>query len=145
MNFISTKAQINKLKSVMKRAAITSGKHLIKAYRRKKVNFTEKSKKEWVTETDLAVEKIIIKELVKDYPNSNFMAEESGTNIKDPEQITWIIDPIDGTNNFITKYPYFCISIAGYSEGEIISGCILNPLNDELFLAVKGQDYIFKS
>ncbi len=139
MNFISTKAQINKLKSVMKRAAITSGKHLIKAYRRKKVNFTEKSKKEWVTETDLAVEKIIIKELIKDYPNSNFMAEESGTNIKDPEQITWIIDPIDGTNNFITKYPYFCISIAGYSEGEIISGCILNPLNDELFLAVKGQ------
>ena len=67
------------------------------------------------------------------------MAEESGTNIKDPEQITWIIDPIDGTNNFITKYPYFCISIAGFSEGEIISGCILNPLNDELFLAVKGQ------
>ena len=111
----------------------------MKAYKRKKVNITEKSKKEWVTETDVAVEKIIIKELIKDYPGSNFIAEESGTNISDPEQITWIIDPIDGTNNFITKYPYFCISIAGYISGEIISGCILNPLTNELFLAVKGQ------
>ncbi len=139
MNFISNRTQINKLKRVMKRAAIISGKHLMKAYKRKKVNITEKSKKEWVTETDLAVEKIIIKELIKDYPGSNFIAEESGTNISDPKQITWIIDPIDGTNNFITKYPYFCISIAGYISGEIISGCILNPLTNELFLAVKGQ------
>ena len=139
MNFISNRTQINKLKRVMKRAAIISGKHLMKAYKRKKVNITEKSKKEWVTETDLAVEKIIIKELIKDYPRSNFIAEESGTNISDPKQITWIIDPIDGTNNFITKYPYFCISIAGYISGEIISGCILNPLTNELFLAVKGQ------
>ena len=111
MNFISNRTQINKLKRVMKRAAMISGKHLMKAYKRKKVNITEKSKKEWVTETDLAVEKIIIKELIKDYPGSNFIAEESGTNISDPEQITWIIDPIDGTNNFITKYPYFCINI----------------------------------
>ena len=74
----------------------------------------------------MAVENIIIKELLKDYPKSNFMAEES-ENINDYTNFTWIIDPIDGTNNFITKYPYFCISIAGYANNEIISGCILNP------------------
>ena len=133
------KYQGQKLKRAMKRAAVISAKTLIKAYNKKEVAIKEKSKKEWVTETDVAVENIIIKELLKDYPKSNFMAEESGVNINDPEQITWIIDPIDGTNNFITKYPYFCISIAGYANNEIVSGCILNPLTNELFLAVKGQ------
>tara|TARA_B100000941_G_scaffold70062_1_gene47485 strand:+ start:6902 stop:7705 length:804 start_codon:yes stop_codon:yes gene_type:complete len=133
-----TKNQALKMKRVMKRAALISSKVLLKAYSKKRINFKEKSKKEWVTETDLAVEKIIIKELLKDFPRSNFMAEESGTNIYDESQITWIIDPIDGTNNFITKYPYFCISIAGSINGEIISGCIYNPLTKELFLAIKN-------
>ena len=139
MNNKLTKQQIIELKKAMTKAALISSKTLLKAYNKKNINFKEKSKKEWVTETDVEVERIIIRELLKDYPNSNFMAEESGINITDPEQITWIIDPIDGTNNFITKYPYFCISIAGYANNEIISGCILNPLTNELFLAVKGN------
>jgi len=139
MNYKLSKKQSVDLKKTMARAALIASKTLLKAYNKKNINFKEKSKKEWVTDTDVAVEKIIIRELLKDYPESNFMAEESGVNISDPAQITWIIDPIDGTNNFITKYPYFCISIAGYINNEIISGCILNPLTNELFLTVKGH------
>lgn len=79
------KYQSQKLKTAMKRAAVISAKTLIKAYKKKDVAIKEKSKKEWVTETDVAVENIIIKGLLKDYPKSNFMAQEPGINISDPK------------------------------------------------------------
>ena len=137
INYLA-KSNIRKINNAMKRAALSSSKILMKSYNKKKIDAKEKTKKEWVTETDVAVEKIIIKELLNDYPNSNFMAEESGINISNENELTWIIDPIDGTNNFITKYPYFCISIAAYFNEEIIAGCIYNPLNNELFMASKN-------
>ena len=60
-------------------------------------------------------------------------------NITKKQNITWIIHPIDGTNNFITRYPYFCISIAGYLNDNIISGAILNPLTSEFFFAIRNK------
>ena len=128
-----------KIKKTLKAAINAGSRILLKSYKKNDFKVELKSAKEWVTETDVAVEKSIIKEILKFYPESNFLAEESGTNIKKKENITWIIEPIDGTNNFITRYPYFCISIAGYLNDNIISGAILNPLTSEFFFAIRNK------
>ena len=128
-----------KIKKTLKAAINAGSRILLKSYKKNDFKVELKSAKEWVTGTDVAVEKIIITEILKFYPESNFLAEESGTNIKNKENITWIIDPIDGTNNFITRYPYFCISIAGYLNDNIISGAIFNPLTSEFFFAIRNK------
>ena len=128
-----------KIKKTLKAAINVGSRTLLKSYKKNDFKVELKSAKEWVTETDVAVEKSIIKEILKFYPESNFLAEESGTNIKNKQNITWIIDPIDGTNNFITHYPYFCISIAGYLNDNIISGAIFNPITSEFFFAIRNK------
>ena len=131
---ISYKKILNAMKIASNSASI-----IIKKALKKKINSKKKSYNEWVTETDLKSEKIIISYLKKYYPESGFIAEESGILKSDDDSIQWIIDPIDGTNNFITKYPHFCISIAAYYKNELICGTIENPTNDEFFHAIKGK------
>ena len=100
---------------------------------------SKKGPTDFVTNSDLKVEKIIVDELKKARPNFSFITEENGTENNKDNKNTWIIDPIDGTVNFLHGIPHFAISIALKSNGEIISGLIYDPIKDEMFYAEKNN------
>lgn len=91
-----------------------------------------------VTEYDHRSEKLIIDFLKNETPGAHFLAEESGKSSGEGE-ITWIIDPLDGTVNFAHKIPMFAVSIAAEKKGEIVCGVVYHPLVHELFVAEKGS------
>ncbi len=92
----------------------------------------------FVTASDKKVEKIIIEELQKARPTYSILSEEAGK-INNDESFKWIIDPIDGTANFLHGIPHFAISIGLEHDGEIICGIIYDPIKDEMFVAEKGN------
>ena len=93
---------------------------------------------DFVTASDKKVEKILIDELQKARPNYSILSEEIGK-INNDESFKWIIDPIDGTANFLHGIPHFAISIGLEHDGEIICGIIYDPIKDEMFVAEKGN------
>ena len=93
---------------------------------------------DFVTASDKKVEKILIDELQKARPNYSILSEEIGE-INNDESFKWIIDPIDGTSNFLHGIPHFAISIGLEHNKEIICGTIYDPIKDELFIAEKGN------
>ena len=100
---------------------------------------SKKGPKDFVTKTDKRVEKILIEELTKSKKNYSFITEETGKILNKNENIFWIIDPIDGTTNFLHGIPHFAISIALQIENEIISGLIFDPIKNEMFYAEKNN------
>ncbi len=100
---------------------------------------SKKGPKDFVTKTDLHVEKILVEELSKSKKNYSFITEESGIIKKLDKENFWIIDPIDGTTNFLHGVPHFAISIALKSDNEIVSGVIYDPIKDEMFYAEKNN------
>ena len=104
-----------------------------------KLQVSKKGPRDFVTKTDKNVEKILIDELSKTKKNYSFLSEEIGSiENKDKDNI-WIIDPIDGTTNFLHGIPHFAICIALQSKKEIISGLIYDPIKDEMFYAEKNK------
>ena len=104
-----------------------------------KLQISKKGPHDFVTKTDKYVEKILIEELSKAKKNYSFLSEEAGEiNNKDRENI-WIIDPIDGTNNFLHGIPHFAICIALQSKKEIVSSLIFDTIKDEMFFAEKNK------
>ena len=104
-----------------------------------KLQVSNKGPRDFVTKTDKNVEKILIEELSKAKKNYSFISEEIGEiNNKDKENV-WILDPIDGTTNFLHGIPHFAICIALQSKKEIISGLIFDPIKDEMFFAEKDK------
>lgn len=101
-------------------------------------NVTEKQRNDFVTEVDKQSEKKIIETIQKSYPDHKIIAEESGL-IDGDDTFTWIIDPLDGTTNFIHGIPHFCISIALRYKGRIEHGVIYDPIRNELFTASRGE------
>ena len=99
---------------------------------------SKKGPKDFVTKTDKRVEKIIIEELAKS-KNYSFITEETGKILNKNKNIFWIIDPIDGTINFLHGVPHFAISIALQIDGEIVSGLIYDPIKNEIFYAEKDS------
>ena len=98
---------------------------------------SKKGPKDFVTKTDKQVEKILIEELSKSKKNYSFLSEEVGKiNNSDKENI-WIIDPIDGTTNFLHGIPHFAISIALQTHGEVVSGLVFDPIKDEMYFSEK--------
>ena len=98
---------------------------------------SKKGPKDFVTKTDRRAEKILIEELTKTKKNYSFITEETGKIINKNNNIFWIIDPIDGTTNFLHGIPHFAISIALQVEGEIKIGLIFDPIKNEIFYAEK--------
>ena len=92
----------------------------------------------FVTASDLKVEKILVEELQKARPTYSILSEEVGQ-INNDESFKWIIDPIDGTSNFLHGIPHFAISIGLENDKEIICGIIYDPIKDEIFTAEKGN------
>ena len=104
-----------------------------------KLQVSKKGPRDFVTKTDKYVEKILIEELSKFKKNYSFITEESGKiNNKDKDTF-WIIDPIDGTTNFLHGIPHFAICVALKSKDEIVSGLIFDPIKDEMFYAEKNK------
>ena len=123
----------------MIKAAEKASKSLIRDFGEvEKLQVSKKGPFDFVTKTDKKVEKILIDELSKSKKNYSFISEETGKiNNKDRENY-WIIDPIDGTTNFLHGIPHFAICIAHIYKDEIISGLIFDPIKDEMFFAEKN-------
>ena len=94
---------------------------------------------DFVTSADKRTEKILIEEIQKAHPEHGIITEETGIINKSNVEKKWIIDPIDGTMNFLNGIPQFAISIAYEEKGEIICGVIFNPILNEMFVAEKGN------
>ncbi len=126
--------------NLMIKAAEKASKSIIRDFGEvEKLQVSKKGPKDFVTKTDKKVERILIEELSKSKKNFSFISEETGKiKNKDKENI-WIIDPIDGTNNFLHGIPHFAISIAFKSKNEIVSGLIFDPIKDEMFFAEKNK------
>ncbi|MDX1795817.1 MAG: inositol monophosphatase family protein [Hydrogenovibrio sp.] len=102
-----------------------------------KLNIEEKGKNDYVSEIDKHAEKIIIDTIHKYYPKHSILAEESGHHKKDSD-FEWIIDPLDGTTNFLHGFPQFSVSIAVTEKGRLAHGVVFDPTRDELFSASRG-------
>ncbi len=105
-----------------------------------RISITEKQHNDFVTDVDQAAEQAIIETLLKAYPDHAILAEESGasSNLNDESEFAWIIDPIDGTTNFMHGYPNYCVSIALSQRGIITQAVIYDPVRNDLFTATKG-------
>lgn len=125
---------------IMEKAAREAGKLIASNYETvKSSNFSEKSTFDYVTEVDKESERIIIDILKTSFPDDTIIAEESFNGTYDGIRPAWIIDPLDGTTNFIHGFPMISVSIARIENGVISAGCVLDPLRDEFFWAARGQ------
>ena len=124
----------------MIKAAEKASKSVIRDFGElEKLQVTKKGPRDFVTKTDKHVEKILIEELSKTKKNYSFLSEEIGKIENRDKENTWIIDPIDGTTNFLHGIPHFAICIALLFKKEIISGLIYDPIKDEMFYAEKDK------
>ena len=110
-----------------------------------KLQVSKKGPLDFVTNSDLKTEKIIIEELKKAKPNFSIISEENGIEDNKDKNNTWIIDPIDGTVNFLHGVPHFAISLALKSNDEIVSGLIFDPIKNEMFYAEKDNGAFFNN
>ena len=130
--------------NLMIKASERASKILIRDFGEvEKLQVSLKGPNNFVTNADRKVEETIIKDLEKSKKNFSILTEESGfIEYKDKDNF-WIIDPIDGTTNFLNGVPHFCISIALLFNNEIIAGVIYDPIKDEIFFAEKdGGAYL---
>ena len=132
--------------NIMIKASDKASKVLIRDFGEiEKLQVSRKGPTDFVTNSDLKVEKIIIDELKKARPRQSFISEENGIEINKDKNNTWRIDPIDGTVNFLHGIPHFAISIALKSNDEIVSGLIYDPIKDEMFFAEKDNGAYFNN
>ncbi|MDA7596866.1 inositol monophosphatase [Candidatus Pelagibacter sp.] len=133
---ISISANLN----IMIKAAEKASKSIIRDFGEvEKLQVSQKGPHDFVTKTDRHVEKILIEELSKTKKNYSFLSEETGVIKNKDKENFWIIDPIDGTTNFLHGIPHFAISIAHKSKDELLSGLIFDPIKDEMFFAEKNK------
>ena len=126
--------------NVMIKAAEKASKSIIRDFGEvEKLQVSKKGPYDFVTKTDKQVEKILIEELSKIKEKYSFITEETGTIKNKDKNNIWIIDPIDGTTNFLHGIPHFAISIALQCKDEILSGLIFDPIKDEMFYAEKDK------
>lgn len=103
-----------------------------------KIDAKEKTRNNLVTTADLAAEDAIISEIKKQFPGHSFCAEERHESTPRDADNLWVIDPLDGTNNYAHGIPHFCVSIAYAEKGEVLAGVVHDPMRDECFTALKG-------
>ena len=132
--------------NIMIKASQKASKALIRDFGEiEKLQVSVKGPSNFVTNADTKAEKIIIEELMKAKKNYSIISEEDGSKINSDSENVWIIDPIDGTSNFLHGIPHFAISIALKSNNEIISGLIYDPIKDEMFYAEKNSGAFFNN
>ena len=126
--------------NIINKACLKASRSLIRDFGEiEKLQVSTKGPGDFVTSADKRTEKIIIEELQKAHPDYGIITEESGIINKSNIKNRWIIDPIDGTMNFMNGIPQFAISIGYEEENEIKCGVIFNPIMNEMFCAEKGN------
>ncbi len=132
--------------NIMIKAAEKASKVLIRDFGElEKLQVSSKGPSDFVTNSDKKVEKIIIEELTKTRKNFSIIGEEIGELKNSDKENYWIIDPIDGTTNFLHGIPHFAISIALRNKQEIVSGLIFDPIKNEMFFAEKNNGAFFNN
>jgi len=132
--------------NIMIKASQKASKNLIRDFGEiEKLQVSVKGPSDFVSNADIKAEKIIIEELSKAKKNYSIISEEDGSKINEDRDNVWIIDPIDGTTNFLHGIPHFAISIALKSNNEIVSGLIYDPIKDEMFYAEKNSGAFFNN
>lgn len=125
---------LKKITEIVKEA----GKIVLSAHNQENTITAKEGKKNFVTKYDVAVQEFLFKELGKAFPDAQFIGEE-GENDFSTDGLRFIIDPIDGTTNFMQDYRCSCISVALCNGNDVVAGVVYNPYTDELFSAEKGK------
>ncbi|MDB9799535.1 inositol monophosphatase [Pelagibacteraceae bacterium] len=126
--------------NIIFRACAKASKSLIRDFGEiENLQVSPKGPGDFVSSADKRTEKIIIEELLKAHPDYGILSEEIGEINKNNKEKRWIIDPIDGTMNFLNGIPQFAISIAYEENNEVICGVVFDPIKDEMFAAEKGN------
>ena len=126
--------------NVMIAAAHKASKKLLRDFGEvEHLQVSRKGPADFVSTSDKTAEKTLLSALTKARPNYSFLMEESGEVVGQDTSNTWIIDPLDGTTNFLHGLPHFAISLGLQRDGEMLAGVIYEPVHDELFWAEKGQ------
>ena len=135
---------ISPVLNIMIKSCIGASKILIRDFGEvEKLQVSLKGPNNFVTNADRKVETILIKELEKSKKNFSILTEESGFIERSDKRNFWVIDPIDGTTNFLNGIPHFCISVSLIFDNEIAAGVIYDPIKDEIFYAEKaGGTYL---
>lgn len=121
------------------RAARSAGDYIARSFESDvDIEVQQKGSNDFVTQIDKEAEEIIINKIKQSYPEHSFVCEESGI-IEGDEEFKWIVDPIDGTTNFVKGIPHFCVSIALMHRGKLDQAVIFDPIKNELFTASKGK------
>ena len=132
--------------NIMIKAAEKASKILIRDFGElEKLQVSSKGPSDFVTNSDKKVEKILIEELTKSRNKFSIISEEIGEVKNSDKDNYWIIDPIDGTSNFLHGIPHFAISIALKSNKEIVSGLVFDPIKNEMFYGEKNNGAYFNN
>ena len=132
---------MNPMLNIAIRAARKAGNIIAKGYEQapQDTEVARKGSNDYVTETDKAAEAAIIEIIKKSYPDHAIVAEESGIVEGKDNSVQWVIDPLDGTTNFVKRLPHFCVSIAIRENGRTTVGVVYDPIRNELFTGVRGE------
>ncbi|WP_010141125.1 inositol monophosphatase family protein [Oceanicola sp. S124] len=126
--------------NIMMKAARKAGRSLVKDFREvENLQISVKGAGDFVSRADIAAEKILKEELMGARPNYGWLAEEGGEEEGEDPTRRWIVDPLDGTTNFLHGMPHWAISIALEHKGQIVAGVIYDAAKDEMFMAEKGE------
>ncbi len=125
--------------NVMAMAADKAGRQLVRDFGEvEQLQVSRKGPADFVSSADTRAEKILRKSLMQAHPDFGLLMEESGETKGGDSRHRWIVDPLDGTTNFLHGLPHFCISIALERDGQVIAGIVYDPIKDELFWAERG-------
>ncbi|WP_373779195.1 inositol-1-monophosphatase [Glaesserella sp.] len=132
---------MNPMLNIAIRAARKAGNIIAKGYEQapQDTQVTNKSSNDYVTEIDKAAEAAIIEVVRKSYPDHSIVGEESGVLAGENTDVQWVIDPLDGTTNFVKRFPHFAVSIAIRVNGRTEVGVVYDPIRNELFTGVRGE------
>ena len=124
--------------AIAQEAALAAGRLLMASYGKlKAAQISAKSKNDFVTELDRNSERLVIRTIKKYFPSDGIQAEESG--VEGGNGVWWVIDPLDGTSNYIHQFPMFSVSIGVVENNEVLAGVVYDPVHREMFSAEKGR------
>ncbi len=130
---------MNPVLTIAKRAALSAGRILLRHFDHlERLTVTTKQRSDFVSEADVQAEREIIQTLRRTYPNHRILAEESGEQ-SGQDDYQWIIDPLDGTTNFLHGIPHFAISIGFRQKNRLEASLVYDPIRQEMFIASRGE------
>ena len=130
---------MNPMLNIAVRAARAAGKVIVNGFeRRDNLEVDLKGANDFVTNIDKEAEQAIIETIKKNYPDHTIIGEENGPQIGENNNVQWVIDPLDGTTNFVNGFPHFAVSIAVRENGRTEVAVVYDPLRNELFTAIRG-------